>query len=327
MLFDAHAHLPADDPAGLEVLSEFDLKVLNISIGLDARGDWRKKPPFPADRYRDLGQRHPERFRWCTSFDLPRFDDPGYVERVIEQLDQDFSAGAIACKVWKNIGMEARTPEGDFVMVDHPILEPIFRHLEKLDRVLILHIGEPRACWEPLNESSPHYEYYRDNPEWHMHSRPDFPSHQALVDARDRVVARHPKLRMIGAHLGSLEYDVAEIAKRLDSFPNFAVDTAARMGDLALKEPPRVRDFFTKYEDRVLWGSDLIAETPLSELPKERRQPALDRIRAGYQTELDYYTSDVELTVARRSVKGISLSEAIQRKLFEANARRWFGQT
>jgi len=54
--------------------------------------------------YRRLAQEHPDRYVWCTSFDLPRFDDPRYLEKVLEDLDRDFDAGAIACKVWKISG-------------------------------------------------------------------------------------------------------------------------------------------------------------------------------------------------------------------------------
>jgi hypothetical protein len=102
-MIDAHIHYGDDAPALLALLEQFDLKLLNICVAEDAHGHWRSQ----AETYRRLAQTYPQRFAWCTSFDLPRFDDPGYAEEVIAGLDADFAAGAIACKVWKNIGMSA----------------------------------------------------------------------------------------------------------------------------------------------------------------------------------------------------------------------------
>jgi hypothetical protein len=146
-IIEAHKHYGDSHPALAALLAEFDIKLLNISLGLDQNGDWRE--PQVQD-YKTLAQEMPERYAWCTSFDLPRFDDADYVSAVIEGLFRDFEAGAVACKIWKNIGMEVKRPDGTFFMVDDPLFDPIFAYLAESGRPLLTHIAEPLECWQPL---------------------------------------------------------------------------------------------------------------------------------------------------------------------------------
>ena len=62
-----------------------------------------------------------------------------------------------------------------------------------------------------------------------MFGRTDAPGKEAILTARDRVLARYPRLRVVGCHLGSDEDNLKQLARRLDAYPNFAVDTAARV--------------------------------------------------------------------------------------------------
>ena len=317
---DAHIHFPGDHPDCLSMLERLNIKHLNICVVHDEADNWRSQ----ADGYGGLASDQPDRFAWCTSIDLPRFDDAEYVERAIAGLEQDFAAGAIACKIWKNIGMAVKKPNGEFMMIDDPLFDPIYEHLTKLERPLLLHIGEPLACWQPLDEDNPHYGYYSRNPQWHMYNQPQYPSHQTLIEARDHMVAKHPRLKVIGAHLASLEYDVAEVAKRLDRYPNFAVDTSARMPDLAYQQSDLVRRFFQDYPDRILFGTDMVFRQPFSTLTEGERQTALASAEERYQTHFDYFESDQIVTVRERQVQGLGLSEEILEQFYRRNAQRWY---
>jgi predicted TIM-barrel fold metal-dependent hydrolase len=325
-MIDAHAHLPADHSSVIQVLDELGVKVLNISLGLDAGGAWRAHPMSGASVYAELARTQPRRFAWCTAFDPPApsdFDRPRrYVERVMAGLERDFGAGAVACKVWKNIGMELRDGIGNWLMVDDRLFEPVFALIEREQRSLIMHTGEPRACWEPLDERSPHYDYYSAHPTWHMFGREDVLSHAELIAARDRVVARHPRLRVVGAHLGSLEYDVGELAQRFERFPNFSVDSAERLLDLTLQPVERVREFFERYSDRLLWGSDLLFETAFSTMDPATLADSARRVRCTLEQELAYFGGKELVEVRGRRVPGLGLSGAAQERFFDENARR-----
>jgi len=327
-LIDAHAHLPADHPEAQALLVELGVQVLNISLGLDAAGHWRAGALSGVETYQRLAQAGPKHFAWCTAFDPPTSTDldrpSDFIERTLALLASDFAAGAAACKVWKNIGLEVRDRDGRFVMVDSPLFSPIFDFIAQQDRALILHTGEPRACWMPLDAASPHFDYYSEHPQWHMHGRTDFPSHAELVAARDRVLGRHPRLRVIGAHLGSLEYDVGELQTRFERFANFSVDTAERLLDLALQPLPRVQSFFEMYGGRILYGSDLQFETAFSAMNETERGRALTQMRSVLEQERAYYSESGALAVRGQKLRGLGLSKATQRALFEDNARRCY---
>ena len=327
-LIDAHAHFPADHPEAQQLLVELGVQVLNISLGLDSDGKWREGPMSGVQPYQRLADEQPRRFAWCTAFDPPTLQDLAkphdYQERTLATLSGEFAAGAVACKVWKNVGMEVRDGDGRLVGVDHALFTPIFELIQREDRVLILHTGEPRACWLPLDPQSPHYEYYREHPQWHMHGRADFPSHAELIATRDRVLERHPALRIVGAHLGSLEYDVDELAQRLRRYPNFSVDTAERLRDLALQPVERVRALFETHADRILYGSDLLFETAFSAMSDEERARSLAHVRRTLQQEQAYYRESGLLPVRGKELRGLGLSPHTQQQLFEDNARRCY---
>jgi predicted TIM-barrel fold metal-dependent hydrolase len=320
-MIDAHIHYGDDDPALLALLAEFDLKLLNICVAhQEAPGHWRTQ----AATYQALAQAYPQRFAWCTSFDLPGFDDPHYLDQVLAGLERDFQAGAIACKVWKNVGMEAKLPNGEFLMVDDPLFDPLFETIAASGHTLLTHIAEPLACWQPLDEKNPHYGYYSQHPEWHMVGRSDFPSHEALMAARDHVLEKHPTLRMVGAHLGSLEYDVDVLAARLDRYPNFAVDISARLVDLAVQDSDKVRQFFIQYQDRILFGTDVVMRQRPSLMDEAGRTAALQALRDTYQLHLAYLETDQPLTVRRFATTGIRLPSAVLEKVYVSNAQSWY---
>ncbi len=325
---DAHAHLPADHPDAERLLAELGVQVLNISLGLDPRGAWRDNPMSGVEPYQRLAAAGAGRFAWCTAFDPPTLADlekpSAFTERIIASLARDFAGGAVACKVWKNIGLEVKDHDGRFVMVDSPLFSPIFDYIAREDRVLILHTGEPRACWLPLDPASPHFEYYSEHPQWHMYGRQEFPSHAELIRARDRVLERHPGLRVVGAHLGSLEYDVGELEERFQRFKNFSVDTAERLRDLSMQPPARVRGFFEAYPDRVLYGSDLLFEKAFSAMGEAERNAALGEVRQVLEQEQAYYRGVGVVAVRGKQLEALGLSAETARCLFEDNARRCY---
>ncbi|HMN27711.1 MAG TPA: amidohydrolase family protein [Caldilineaceae bacterium] len=319
-MIDAHIHYGDDAPALLALLAEYDLKLVNICVAEDAHGAWRGQ----ADNYHQLAQSYPERFAWVTSFDLPRFGDPHYLDQTVADLQADFAKGAIGCKVWKNIGMEGRCPDRAFLLPDDPLLDPIYETVAASGKTLLTHIAEPLACWQPLNEQNPHYGYYSRNPQWHMYGRNDFPAHEALMAARDRVLAKHPQLRMVGAHLASLEYDVGVLAARLDRYPNLAVDISARLVDLANQDSAKVRDFFIRYQERILFGTDVVMRTRPSALPPAEHDAAIAALRATYELHIAYLAGDQPLAVRGFATTGLNLPAAVLERIYRQNVQEWY---
>lgn len=327
MIVDAHIHYLGDHPDALAMLDTAGVKLLNVSVAHGPGDPWQEV----AGAYRELATQYPDRYAWCTTFDPPDLEvwttpteKRRYGETVIAGLDRDFAHGAVGCKVWKSIGMQLRKPSGEFVMVDDAVFDPVYEHLAARGRPLLMHIGEPLACWQPLDDQNAHAGYYRDHREWYMGDKPDHPSHRDLVDARDRVVARHPALRVIGAHLASLEYDVSEVAMRLEHYPNLAVDTSARLQDLVRQDRAKVRDFFVRHADRILYGTDVVQLRAVSTLEAPERHAHLGSMALRYATELAYFSTDAPARFYGVETRGLGLPTDVVDAVMGGNARRWY---
>ena len=72
---------------------------------------------------------------------------------------------------------------------------------------------------------------------------------------RDRMFAANPKTRYIGAHFGWYGNDLARAAKLLDQLPNVVMEVGAVLYDFG-RQPRAAREFFIKYQDRILFGKD-----------------------------------------------------------------------
>ena len=163
---------------------------------------------------------------WASTFDARAFESPGFADRAIHRIRQSFDDGAVAVKIWKNIGMSIKSKTGAYLLPDNPALLSIYEAIQKAGKTLIAHLAEPDGAWLPLDARNPEITYYSNNPQWHMYGKAGAPVKESILTARDRVLARYPKLRVVGCHLGSDEDNLKRQAKRLDAYPNFAVDTA-----------------------------------------------------------------------------------------------------
>ena len=211
---DVHSHIYEDLPIVNAMLRRINLRVINVSNpGADGHLDFMHR--FNAA----LVKQHPDIFSFASTFDVSTCNEPDYGARIAKALDATFAQGAVMVKIWKEVGLGLKRPDGSFLLPDDPVLDPVYVHLASRRKPLLAHLAEPREAWLPLDPKAVHYDYYSRNPQWHMYGKPEFPSHARLMDARDHILAKHPSLVVIGAHIGSMEYDVDEAAKRLDKYP------------------------------------------------------------------------------------------------------------
>jgi predicted TIM-barrel fold metal-dependent hydrolase len=312
---DTHAHVFANDPAFLAMLNRLHLHLVDICVFSD------KEPSFPTlqaqiDSVLAVIRPSKGHVSICTTFDPFQFRAPNFAADTVQQLDRDSKNGAVAVKIWKNIGMELKTPDGKYVLPDDPVFAPIYRAIADHNMTLIAHVAEPSSCWEPPNPASPDYNYYKDHPEWYMYGKADSPSKDQILAARDHLLAENPKLRVVGAHLGSMEVDVDEIAKRFDRYPNFAVDTAARVVYFTLQPRDKVRAFFLKYPDRVLYGTDL-------DFGRKGDLGTLKDWQSTYLRDWKFFSTNEMVDFNGRKVQGLQLPDSVLRKLYHDNAIHW----
>ena len=312
---DTHVHAFKSDPAFTELMARLRLHVLDICVA-DTQGIYGELAAQLARAKAFVGA-SPGHARLCVTFNPFTFQKKDFARNTVQQLHQEFADGAVAVKIWKNIGMELKTPDGKYVMPDDSAFAPIYREIAAENKTLVAHVAEPSSCWEPPNPDSPDYDYYKENPEWYMYLHPDHPRKEVILAARDQLLAENPKLRVVGAHLGSMEADVDEIAKRFDRYPNFAVDTAARMEYLMLAPREKVRNFLIKYQDRVVYGTDL------EFLANETTPDALKDWQDTYARDWKFLATDQTLQLRGRQIQGLNLPEPVLRRIYHDNAVRW----
>ena len=149
-----------------------------------------------------------------------------------------------------------------------------------------------------------------------MYGHPERPSKDTILSARDRFVARYPKLRVIGCHLGSNEEDLVRLSKRLDSLPNFAVDLASRVRYLTGGDQDKVRQFLLKYQDRILYATDFT-------LGPGDDTRAGQSLLATHDRDWSYFATSETVPTRAAPVQGLALPEGVVRKIFRENAIRW----
>jgi predicted TIM-barrel fold metal-dependent hydrolase len=313
---DVHVHVFKVDPAFQALLEELNLTLLNILVVDDTLSYRKHLAPQVSDSLALVRSSHGH-VALCTTFDPYKFNEPSFAAHSIRQLDETFAQGAVAVKIWKNIGMEVKNPNGKFIMPDDPKFAPIYKEIAKQGKTLMAHLAEPDVAWGPPDPSDPSWSYYQENPQWFLYNKPDFPSKKTILEARDRVLASNPELRVVGVHLGSMEKDLDAIAKHFDQYPNFAVDTAARMEYLMATPSEKVRAWLIKYQDRVLYGSDLdlIADADVN--------GALNDWRSTYARDWRFLATDETFEQAGRKVHGLKLPEPVLRKILRTNALHW----
>ena len=317
---DAHIHVRTGNTDFIEQAIADNFHLLNIDV-------YKEGGPS-VEEQRDLALLHmkafPQHISYATTFSLENWESEQWAQQAIDHLETSFSKGAIGVKVWKNIGMEFRDKDDNFVMIDNPKFKPVFDFIAENDITLLSHQGEPRECWLPLEEMTFHKGYFSQHPEYHMYLHPEFPSYEDQIVARDNMLAENPGLRVVSVHLASLEWSVDEMAKRLDKFPNMAIDIAARIKHLqyqAKQDRQRVYDFFIKYQDRLLYATDIVIT--------EERAKNSDVKKDVHERWLDdwkfFVTDDLITTPGiEGEYKGLKLPREVVDKFYRLNAEKWF---
>ena len=268
----------------------------------------------------------PRRFVSMTEPTWTRASEPGYAAWQAEEIGKAKAAGAVGLKILKTLGLYLRDggPQGKLVRVDDPRFDPMWDACGRLGLPVAIHVGDPEAFFLPIDRFNERFEELNAHPDWSFHGK-DFPSFKEILDARDRVFAKHPKTTFVALHVGHWGENLAAVGAMLDRFRNVHVEIGARIGELG-RQPRTSRRFFDKYQDRVLFGTDAI---PLgTETPQQVFGEDLYRIYYRFlETEDEYfdYAPAPKPPQGRWRIYGLGLPEKVLRKVYWENAARLIG--
>ncbi len=317
---DAHNHLSEAFGGGWDKRPVQELLDLLDSAGIiryvDLDGGWGEAMlNAHLDHFK---QAAPERFMVFGGVDWSRWPEKGEVfpEWAAGRLRVQKERGAEGLKVWKNLGLQVCDHTGKLVDVDDPRLSPIWETAGELGLPIVIHIADPVAFFDPIDETNERWEELGEHPEWAFTS-PPFPSFSHIIEGFSRLVVRHPRTVFIGAHVGCYAENLAWVGRLLDRCPNFFVDISARVGELG-RQPYAARQFFLEYADRILFGSDM--------------GPDLEAYRIIYrflETDDEYFNYSVGPVPlqGRWQINGLYLPEDVLVKIYSRNAEKLIGQT
>lgn len=256
-----------------------------------------------------------------------------YGARLARELEEAQRLGARGVKIFKALGLGVRGPDGGLLAVDDPSLDPLFEKAGELGLPVAIHTGDPVAFWQPATPENERWDELSVHPGW-SYARKAVPSWEALFEGYERLVARHPKTTFIGVHFGNAPEDPERVGRMLAKYPNLYVDTAARVPELGRKDAAAMRALFIRWQDRILFGTDLgvgeaagdlmfgsTGATPPGPADEERFYRSTWR---WFETRDRGIPSPTPIQ-GRWSIDGIGLPEEVLRKIYGENAARVLG--
>lgn len=318
---DAHVHVLTTDASVQHHAVQENLKLITINVNASEDVKLQRDTAFA------LRKKFPEQVNYLATFafDTATWNTPEWEKKTMAELEQNISGGAVGVKLWKNIGMTERDRAGNFIMVSNSRFDTVLSFIEQKGLPLTGHLGEPKNCWLAIDSMTVNNDkrYFTRHPEYHMYLHPEYPGYQDQLDARDSMLTKHPNLKFIGCHLGSQEWDVEELAKTLDRFPNMAVDLAARICHLqyqSAENKDKVRNFLISYQDRILYGTDI------SYSGNRPDSSFYAGIQATRIKDWNYFAGDMELKSrdVNATFTGLHLPKQVVDKIFYLNAVKWY---
>jgi predicted TIM-barrel fold metal-dependent hydrolase len=312
-VIDAHNHLGDEYGGGWihrpisELIDVLDQAGVVLYVDLD--GGWGED--ILTSHIELVKNKYPDRFQVFGGVNWERWSDLGdsFPEWAASRLRVQADIGAQGVKIWKNFGLNVCDHLGNLVKVDDPRLDPIWQAAAELNLPVMIHVADPVAFFDPLDETNERWEELSANPDWQFPS-PPFPAFMSILGGLASLVKHHSKTTFIGAHVGCYAENLEWVGALLDKCPNFYIDISARVGELG-RQPYTSRRFFLQYSDRILFGSDF--------------GPDLEAYRLAYrflETDDEYFNYNVAETPqqGRWYAYGIYLHDELLQKIYHMNA-------
>ena len=321
---DVHAHYRYGRDSLIQLFDQWKMRAVLVDV---AHADSVQRE-IGWQAYVDHQKSQPDHFFLCSAFEGSQIEDPQFASKIIERFKREIAGGARMVKVWKNFGMVTQDSEGNFIQINDERLQPIWDYLTEAGIPVMAHIAEPIQAWRELEEGNPHYNYYKNNPQYHAYQHPEIPQWETIIEARDQWLAANPDMVVLGAHMGSMSHNVDLVAERLDKYPNFYVETAARFGDITGQDSKKVRDFFIRYQDRVMYGTDLGTGQPAEELTSEEINQFYQRLDKTFDIHWKYFSGkdslyfDDPMPSSPVPTVSLNLPDSVLKKFYHDNALR-----
>ena len=202
------------------------------------------------------------------------------------------------------------------IPLDGPEYEGMWSTLEREAFPVVFHVGDPEEFWD--RETCP---AWACDAGWD-YSDPAFPTWEDCHAEAERILDRHPRLRIVFAHFNFLSANLDRATRFLEDHPSVFFDLAPHIDmyrDFS-RDPVASRRFFERFQDRILYGTDLDTRV-------------LERGADGYRFMLSipwtirsFLERDGAFSLpGKEEYQGIGLPPAILEKIYRLNFERLYG--
>jgi len=312
---DAHNHLAEPFGGGWDhkPLSELldRLDEAGVTHYLDLDGGWGEE--ILASHLDYFKNAAPDRFQIFGGVEWFRWRKLGdaFPEWAAKRLRAQKERGAQGLKIWKPLGLHVEDHNDKLVDVDDERLIPIWETAGELGLPVMIHIADPVAFFDPIDETNERWEEIGEHPDWAFTS-PPYPPFMHIMNGLRKLVKRHPNTTFIGAHVGCYGENLGWVGQMLDECPNYYIDISARIGELG-RQPYTARKFFIQYQDRILFGLDAG--------PSRKEYRLYYRFLETDDEYFNYNTSEIPLQ-GRWYVCGLYLPDGVLKKVYSENAKK-----
>lgn len=247
-IIDSHTHLDAHDPAKLlEMVDHFGYEKYGV-MAIPCNGS-----PLNTLECMLTKRLAPER----TYVFGGMVYTPGQVpsaEDHLHQLQLMLDAG---CDGWKLLESKPSVYRDLQLPLDGEVFAKAFAFAEEAAVPITWHAGDPATFWSL--DTAPAFAVENN---WTCVGE-GFPSLAKIYSEVENVFARHPRLRAAMAHLYFTSDDRAHAERMLDTYENFWLDLTpgSEMYYAFHEDVAGWRAFFEKYQDRLVFGTDMVDST------------------------------------------------------------------
>jgi predicted TIM-barrel fold metal-dependent hydrolase len=271
----------------------------------------------------------PGRFLHYFNLDYKGWDQPDFSERAMKQVEEAHRLGAAGLKEFKRLGLNLRDGQGKLIKVDDPKLDPVWRRCGELGMPVSIHVGDPKAFWLPFDNKNERWKELKDHRPWWFGDTNIYPPRMDIVNALDRVIAKHRGTTFVCVHFANNPEDIDWVDQALDRNPNMMADLAARIPEVGRHNPKKVNKLFVKHQDRIVFATDFMVYDKLilgssgdAERPTDRDAEIFYEKEWRWLETWDKNWEHMTPIQGDWTISSIGLPAPVLRKIYFDNARK-----
>lgn len=330
-IIDLHQHLNGTTQhltRAVRIMDRVGVGVaVNLSGGYVTRGT---NAASPFERVKKLADAlAPGRIVHYMNLDYTGWDAADFSARAVAQVEEGHRLGAAGLKEFKRLGLNLKDGSEKLIRIDDPKLDPVWKRCGELNMPISIHVADPRAFWLPYEPGNERWKELGDHKNWWFGNSNKYPARMELLEALNRVIARHPKTTFVCVHFANNAEELEWVDASLSKYPNMMADLAARIPEIGRHDPAKVRALFTKHQDRILFATDFQVYDKLILGSSGNEPPPTDDDAAEFFAKNWRWLETNDRNFPHMTpiqgdwtISGIGLPASVLRKIYFDNARK-----